>query len=66
MRLQGNKTSPTRKRDGIKLDVTNLEQINNAVAQAIALHAIDVVFNNAGYGLMGALEAISDKQILRG
>ncbi|RZK40245.1 MAG: SDR family oxidoreductase [Pedobacter sp.] len=49
----------------IKLDVTDLQEIKNAVAQAIALHPIDVVFNNAGYGLMGALEAISDEQILR-
>jgi NAD(P)-dependent dehydrogenase (short-subunit alcohol dehydrogenase family) len=47
------------------LDVTNVAQIKNTVARAIALHKIDVVFNNAGYGLMGALEALSDEQILR-
>jgi NAD(P)-dependent dehydrogenase (short-subunit alcohol dehydrogenase family) len=35
------------------------------VQQAIALHPIDVVFNNAGYGLIGALEAYSDEQITR-
>jgi len=49
----------------LPLDVTNLEQISSTVKQAIALHPIDVVFNNAGYGLMGALEALSDEQILR-
>ncbi|MVT43508.1 SDR family NAD(P)-dependent oxidoreductase [Chitinophaga oryziterrae] len=49
----------------LPLDVTNLEQINNTVAKAISLYAIDVVFNNAGYGLMGAMEAFSDEQILR-
>ena len=49
----------------LPLDVTNLEQIKTTVAKAITLHSIDVVFNNAGYGLMGALEAFSDEQILK-
>lgn len=49
----------------LPLDVTNLHQIKSTVAKAISLHPIDVVFNNAGYGLMGALEALSDEQILR-
>lgn len=49
----------------LPLDVTNLEQIEATVAKAISLHHIDVVFNNAGYGLMGALEAFSDEQILK-
>lgn len=49
----------------LPLDVTNPEQINSTVAKAISLHEIDVVFNNAGYGLMGAMEAFSDEQILR-
>jgi short-subunit dehydrogenase len=29
------------------------------------LHDIDVVFNNAGYGLMGALEGLTDEKIVR-
>jgi len=49
----------------LPLDVTNAEQIKTTVAKAISLHPIDVVFNNAGYGLMGALEALSDEQILK-
>ncbi len=49
----------------LPLDVTNLEQIKTTVAKAISLHSIDVVFNNAGYGLMGAMEAYSDEQITR-
>lgn len=49
----------------LPLDVTNLKQINSTVAKAISLQDIDVVFNNAGYGLMGALEACSDEKILR-
>lgn len=48
----------------LPLDVTQPEQIKSTVSKAITLHNIDVVFNNAGYGLMGALEAISDEQIL--
>jgi len=49
----------------LPLDVTNLEQIQETVKTAIELHTIDVVFNNAGYGLMGALETLSDDKILR-
>lgn len=49
----------------LKLDVTNPEQIQETVAKAIEDHSIDVVLNNAGYGLVGALEAISDQQIVR-
>lgn len=47
----------------LPLDVTDLTQITATVQQAIALHPVDVVFNNAGYGLIGALEALSDEQI---
>jgi NAD(P)-dependent dehydrogenase (short-subunit alcohol dehydrogenase family) len=47
----------------LPLDVTNLAQITSTVEQALALGPVDVVFNNAGYGLIGALEALSDEQI---
>ena len=49
----------------LPLDVTNLAQIKETVSKAISLQEIDVVFNNAGYGLTGALEALSDDKILR-
>jgi NAD(P)-dependent dehydrogenase (short-subunit alcohol dehydrogenase family) len=49
----------------LSLDVTDPEQILTTVQKAISLHDIDVVFNNAGYGLMGALESISDEKIVR-
>jgi NAD(P)-dependent dehydrogenase (short-subunit alcohol dehydrogenase family) len=47
----------------LPLDVTNPAQITSTVEQALALGPVDVVFNNAGYGLIGALEALSDEQI---
>ena len=47
----------------LPLDVTDPAQIEATVQRAIALHPVDVVFNNAGYGLIGALEALLDEQI---
>ena len=49
----------------LPLDVTNLLQIKETAAKALDSGEIDVVFNNAGYGLMGPLEALSDEQILK-
>ncbi|KLT65467.1 SDR family oxidoreductase [Pedobacter sp. BMA] len=48
----------------LPLDVTNSNQIKETVETALAITHVDVVFNNAGYGLMGALESLSDEQIL--
>jgi NAD(P)-dependent dehydrogenase (short-subunit alcohol dehydrogenase family) len=47
----------------LPLDVNNVAQINATVQAAMQTGDIDVVFNNAGYGLIGALEASSDEQI---
>ncbi|MCM3626150.1 SDR family NAD(P)-dependent oxidoreductase [Paenibacillus glycanilyticus] len=48
----------------ISLDVTNKEQIKTAVQEAVdTFGRIDVVVNNAGYGLYGMIEEYSDEQI---
>ncbi len=46
------------------LDVTNAEQTQATVMAALdAFGHIDVLVNNAGYGLFGAFEELSDEQI---
>lgn len=49
----------------LPLDVTNTDQIKSTVEKALSLGDIDVVVNNAGYALYGAMEAFSDEQIVR-
>lgn len=48
----------------IELDVTNYDQVYDAVANAVAhFGKIDVLVNNAGFGIIGAAEAYTDNQV---
>ncbi|MBS7565607.1 SDR family NAD(P)-dependent oxidoreductase [Mucilaginibacter sp. Bleaf8] len=48
----------------VQLDVTDKEQIRQAVEQTIKhFGRIDVLVNNAGFGITGAAEAFTDEQV---
>ncbi|OOQ59763.1 oxidoreductase [Mucilaginibacter pedocola] len=48
----------------LQLDVTDYAGVHQAVADAVAhFGGIDVLVNNAGFGITGAVEAFSDEQV---
>ena len=46
------------------LDITDLDQIHQVVGDVTRDRRIDVVYNNAGYGLVGPMEEYTDEQVL--
>jgi NAD(P)-dependent dehydrogenase (short-subunit alcohol dehydrogenase family) len=62
-RAEATLTSPDRVL-AVSLDVTDAVSVRNAAAAALSRFGrIDVVVNNAGYGLMGAIEAVDAQEI---
>jgi len=50
----------------VELDVTDAGTVTREIDAAWARHgAVDVVVNNAGYGVLGAIEEVSDAEIRR-
>jgi len=47
----------------LKMDLNKPEEVKKAIQEAIASGSIDLVLNNAGYGLTGPFEAYSEEQI---
>jgi NAD(P)-dependent dehydrogenase (short-subunit alcohol dehydrogenase family) len=47
------------------LDVTNPTQVKQTIEKALGQYDVDVLFNNAGYGMKGPLEEVPEEEIYR-
>lgn len=47
------------------VDITDSEKVKETIEKVLQDHDVDVVFNNAGYGLVGGFEAYSEQNIHR-
>lgn len=62
--LERIKASAPERVEAIKMDVTHVEGVTQAVKQAIdRFGKIDVLINNAGFGIVGAVEETSDNEL---
>ncbi len=58
--------SPEGRIHGIVMDVINPQQVEQGVAQVIGRFGyVDVLVNNAGYGSLGPVEAVSEEEMKR-
>lgn len=49
----------------LKLNISDNSEIEKVVKETLERFSVDVVLNNAGYGLVGVLEALADEQIIK-
>lgn len=60
------RTNPFGTQNFITCDITDESQVKNAINQIVEKHGkIDILINNAGYGLFGASELIETEQIAK-
>lgn len=63
-KLESIKTSNPDQVEAVKMDVNNNEEIEQAVKQAVdRFGRVDVLFNNAGFGIVGAVEETPENEL---